>query len=151
MTRVTSTGAKGVTRFAAIVPAMPCRDVAASVAFYTEKLGFEGRHRDGGYAVLVRDGVRLSLWQADDEGWRRGLDATRPVCSGAESFICGTASFVVDVEGIDELFERCREHGILHPVSKAVEQEEFGPRSFAALDPDGNLITFLEWPPEPSL
>jgi hypothetical protein len=100
--------------------------------------------------VLVRDGVRLSLWQANDEDWRERLDPERPVCSGAESFIAGTASFVVDVVGIDELFERCRGEGILHPSSTAVEAMDFGARAFSALDPDGNLITFLEWQEAPA-
>lgn len=139
-----------MTRFAAVVPALPCRDVAASVRFYAA-LGFEARHHDGGYAVLARDGVRISLWQADDERWREALDPARPVCSGAESFIAGTASFAVDVDDAEAIFERCRSLGALHPCSTAVRETDFGAREFAALDPDGNLITFLEWQRGPSV
>ena len=57
------------------IPALPCRDVAAAVAFYTGRLGFETLHHDGGFAVLLRDDAVLHLWESGDESWRtRGED-----------------------------------------------------------------------------
>ena len=40
------------------IPALPARDVAASVAFYNVRLGFETLHHDSGFAVLRRDDGR---------------------------------------------------------------------------------------------
>jgi catechol 2,3-dioxygenase-like lactoylglutathione lyase family enzyme len=131
------------------IPAMPVRDAAAAVEFYRDRLGFEVLHHDGGFAVLGRDDAMVHLWEACDEGWREALDAERPVRSGAESFIAGTASFRVrvdSVEGVDALYEELRRADALHPVSKdGVEDTNFGTREFAALDLDGNLIGFFTW------
>lgn len=129
------------------IPALPARDVAASVAFYNERLGFETLHHDGGLAVLGRDDAIVSLWESSDESWRTREDTLeRPICSGAESFIAGTASCRIEVEGIDELYAELREADVLHPVSRdGVDDTDFGTREFATLDPDGNLVTFYLW------
>ena len=129
------------------IPALPARDVAVSVAFYNERLGFATLHHDGGLAVLGRDDAILSLWESSDESWRTREDTLeRPIRSGAESFIAGTASCRIEVEGIDELYAELREADVLHPVSRdGVDDTDFGTREFATLDPDGNLVTFYLW------
>jgi len=129
------------------IPALPARDVAVSVAFYNERLGFETLHHDGGLAVLGRDDAILSLWESSDESWRTREDTLeRPICSGAESFIAGTASCRIEVEGIEELYAELRAADVLHPVSRdGVDDTDFGTREFATLDPDGNLVTFYLW------
>ena len=87
------------------IPAMPVREMDDAVAFYRDRLGFEVVHHDGGFAVLSRDEAVVHLWESSDESWReRGDAATNPVCSGAESFIAGTASFRVQVSGVDDLY-----------------------------------------------
>ena len=127
------------------VPAMPVRDMGAAVDFYRDRLGFDMRHRDGGFAVLARDASVVHLWEASDESWReRGDTVKTPVRSGAESFIAGTASCRIRVEGVDELFDELQPKNVLHPVSRGVEATDFGTREFATLDADGNLITFFE-------
>jgi catechol 2,3-dioxygenase-like lactoylglutathione lyase family enzyme len=124
------------------IPAMPVQDAAAAVAFYRDKLGFEVLHHDGGFAVLARDEAAIHLWEAGDESWRE-RDSIR---SGAESFIAGTASCRIRVDGIDALFEELRAADVLHPVSRdGVSDEDYGAREFATLDADGNLVTFFEW------
>jgi catechol 2,3-dioxygenase-like lactoylglutathione lyase family enzyme len=127
------------------IPALPVRDAAAAAAFYRDRLGFEVVHEDGGFAVVRRDDAVLHLWQSGDEAWRnRGDFSERPVSSGAESFIAGTASCRIMAEGVDELFEELRGADVLHPVSHAgVDETDFGTREFAALDLDGNLVTFF--------
>ena len=70
----------------------------------------------------------------------------RPVQSGAESFIAGTASCRIEVSGVDDLYEELRGRDVLHPVSRdGVSETDFGSREFATLDADGNLISFFEW------
>jgi catechol 2,3-dioxygenase-like lactoylglutathione lyase family enzyme len=129
------------------IPAMPVRDTPTAVAFYRDRLGFDVVHHDGGFAVLCRDEAVVHLWESSDESWReRGDVREQPVCSGAESFIAGTASFRVQVIGVDELFEEMTRADVLHPVSKeSADETDFGTREFVTLDQDGNLVTFFEW------
>ena len=128
------------------IPALPARDVAASVDFYRERFGFEALHHENGFAVLGRDDAVVHLWQASDETWRKRDSIERPVRSGAESFIAGTTSCRIEVDGVDDLYDELRATNVLHPVSReGVEEMDFGSREFATLDPDGNLITFFEW------
>jgi catechol 2,3-dioxygenase-like lactoylglutathione lyase family enzyme len=129
------------------IPALPVRDAAAAVAFYRDRLGFEVLHHDGGFAVLRRDEAVVHLWESGDETWRERADfAAMPVCTGAESFIAGTASCRIMTEGVDELYEELRDADVLHPVSRdGVDDTDFGSREFSTLDLDGNLVTFFRW------
>ena len=128
------------------IPAMPVRDAAAAAAFYRDQLGFAILHQDEGFVVLGRDDARVHLWQAGDESWRERGSLEKPVRSGAESFIAGTASCRVLVEGVDDLYEELTAKDVLHPVSRGgVSETDFGSREFATLDQDGNLISFFEW------
>ena len=127
------------------IPALPVRDALAAVAFYRDRLGFAVVHHEGGFAVLGRDAAVLHLWQAGDESWRERSSLDRPVRSGAESFIAGTASCRIEVEGVDELYDELRETDVLHSASAGgVSATDFGTREFATLDGDGNLVTFFE-------
>jgi len=135
-----------VATFSQTIPAMPVRDTAAAAAFYRDRLGFEILHQDEGFVVLGRDDARVHLWQAGDESWRERSSLEEPVRSGAESFIAGTASCRVLVEGVDDLYEELSAKDVLHPVSRdGVSETDFGSREFATLDQDGNLISFFEW------
>jgi catechol 2,3-dioxygenase-like lactoylglutathione lyase family enzyme len=128
------------------IPALPVRNASAAVEFYRDRLGFEVLHHDGGFAVLSRDAAVLHLWEAGDESWCKRDSIERPVRSGAESFIAGTASCRIRVEGVDELCDELRPSDVFHPVSKdGVEDTDSGSREFATLDLDGNLVTFFEW------
>jgi catechol 2,3-dioxygenase-like lactoylglutathione lyase family enzyme len=128
------------------IPALPAHDVAASVTFYRGKLGFEVLHHDGGFAVLRRDDAVLHLWESGDESWTSREGDGSPVCSGAESFLAGTASCRIEVTDVDGLYAEMRAAGVLHRVSRdGVEETDFGTREFAVLDLDGNLIGFHTW------
>ncbi len=129
------------------IPALPVRDMQAALAHYVERFGFEVRHHDGDFAVITRDDAVLHLWGATDEDWRTRPDlAARPICSGAESFIAGTASCRIEVTDVDALYAELEAADVLHPVSRdGVTTTDFGTREFATLDTDGNLISFFRW------
>jgi uncharacterized glyoxalase superfamily protein PhnB len=129
------------------IPALPVRDVPKAVAHYRERFGFESPHETEDFAVLGRDDAVLHLWGATDEEWRSRDDlAERPISSGAESFLSGTASCRIELADVDALFEELQEKGVLHHVSLGgVEKTDFGTREFATVDLDGNLLTFFRW------
>lgn len=132
------------------IPALPVRDVAVTARHYEERLGFRCVHRSEDFAVLVRDDVRLHLWQTNDRGWsERTADdlRTAPVCSGGETFLAGTAScrIALDTVGsVHELHHELAVAGVLHPSDHGTPHEtDFGTTEFAALDVDGNLLEFF--------
>lgn len=129
------------------VPALPVQDAAAAAAFYTERLGFGITHQDDhGFAIMTRDDAEVHLWQADDERWRtRGGQEKHPVRSGAESFIAGTASCRIETDDVDALHAELAAAGVLHPTdSGSAVHTDWDTREFAALDLDGNLLTFYQ-------
>ncbi|HDD7351121.1 TPA: bleomycin binding protein [Staphylococcus aureus] len=124
------------------ISALPVGDIKKSIGFYCDKLGFTLVHHEDGFAVLMCNEVRIHLWEASDEGWRsRSNDS--PVCTGAESFIAGTASCRIEVEGIDELYQHIKPLGILHP-NTSLKDQWWDERDFAVIDPDNNLISFFQ-------
>jgi uncharacterized glyoxalase superfamily protein PhnB len=129
------------------VPALPVRDVPAAVAHYRERFGFDAPHATDDFAVMTRDDAVVNLWGASDETWRaREPLADRPVRSGAESFLAGTASCRIEVADVDALFEELQAADVIHPASKdGVGTTDFGTREFATLDLDGNLLSFFRW------
>jgi uncharacterized glyoxalase superfamily protein PhnB len=139
--RETSPMSAGLSR---TIPALPVRDVAAAVTRYREAFGFEARFTSGDFAVLVRDEAAIHLWGATDEEWRsRDALRERPISSGAESFLAGTASCRIEVADVDALFEELSAAGVLHEVARdGVSTTDFGTREFATVDLDGNLLTF---------
>jgi len=134
------------TRLGRTIPALPVRDVEAAVDHYRERFGFDAPHVEPGFALLRRDDAEIHLWAASDEAWAQRQDFTdKPVCSGAESFIAGTASCRIEVTGIDDLYDELKAAGVLHGASSdGVAATDWGTREFHALDRDGNLLTFFE-------
>jgi len=122
------------------VPTLPVTNMAEGVDFYHGTLGFEIKHQETDYAVLSCDRVSLHLWAASDESWRKG---ERVVVSGVESFIAGTHSCRIEVEGIEEIHQDLQPKGIIHPNGQ-LANKPWGTREFAVLDPCGNLVTFFE-------
>lgn len=129
------------------IPALPVRDLAAAVAHFRDRLGFTALHAEDSFAVVQRDDARIHLWQAADRGWSAREDLReRPVDSGAESFLAGTASCRIETEDVDGLFAELAAADVLHPVSRdGVTETDFGTREFATVDADGNLIEFFRW------
>jgi len=128
------------------VPAFPVQNIEEAVTFYESKLGFICRHKDKDFAILNRDVIEVHLWTACDNGWKlRSLFLfLRPIWSGAESFLAGTASCRIEVQEIDDIFSEYKEKGVLYHSATVVEQTQWGTREFSALDLHRNLLTFYE-------
>jgi catechol 2,3-dioxygenase-like lactoylglutathione lyase family enzyme len=130
--------------FVGATPAMPSSDVSRSIEFYRDVLGFDVAHREDGFAVLRRDAAGINLWGATDDSWQTRADWGRPIVSGAETFIAGTASCRVQVQGgVDELYAACKARDVVHPKGD-IEDTWWGTREFSVLDPDGNLVGLYE-------
>ncbi|MCP3742366.1 bleomycin resistance protein [Rossellomorea sp. BNER] len=130
-------------RMISAIPALPVRNIKHSIDFYCDKFGFTLGYHEEGFAVLLFNEVRLiHLWEASDESWQSRYNS-KPIISGAESFIAGTASCRIEVEDIDELYRRIQPLGILHPNAQLRDQW-WGVREFGITDPDNNLIEFFE-------
>ena len=123
------------------IPALPVKEMVRSIVFYRDILGFALVHQDGGFAIFQRDAVEVHLWEASDESWQ--TRTTTGIVSGAESFIAGTASCRIAVEGVDELYRELQPHGIVHSGAH-LDDKPWGTREFGILDCDNNLITFFE-------
>jgi catechol 2,3-dioxygenase-like lactoylglutathione lyase family enzyme len=133
-----------VPRLGSITPALPVSNLDASLDFYREKLGFAVRHSEGGGAIVFRDAAELHLTQLNDESWRTRPDfIDRPVKSGAESFLPGTASLRIQVDDVRALYADCASKGILHP-KRTLREQWWGDIDFGILDLDRNLITFYQ-------
>lgn len=128
------------------MPALPVQDISAGATFYRDRLGFTIAYADDGFAKLRRDDAELHLWVANDASWKHRPDfAGEPICSGAESFIAGTASCRIEVDQIDDLYAEMKESSVLHPSDAGcgAQDTEWATREFAALDLEGNLLTFF--------
>lgn len=128
------------------IPALPVKNITESCDFYRDKLGFEVVHQEAGFAIVKYDEAEIHLWQSADESWKTRSDLNvRPVVSGAESFIAGTASCRIQVKGVEELYVRYKPLEVLHPrFTITIEDTWWGTREFAVVDIDNNLLTFFE-------
>lgn len=119
-------------RFLAAVPALPVSDERRAVSFFEDALGFtELRHEGRGLGILRRDAVELHLWVPDGSA------------PGAERHLAGTASCRIEVTGVEELYEHCRRHGVVHP-NAPLTNTPWGTREFGILDPDNNLVSLYQ-------
>lgn len=125
------------------IPALPVQSIPDAVAFYRDRLGFAIGHQDTDFAIVTRDGVELHLWAASDQSWPKRIGKGHPVRSGAESFIAGTASCRIQAGEVDDLYREMTEAKVLHPTdSGGPVDTDWNTREFAALDLEGNLLTF---------
>jgi hypothetical protein len=133
-------------RLGRTIPALPVRSIGPAVEYYLSRFGFSCPHQDTGFAIVVRDDAEVHLWESGDEGWRSRPSAElldSPVCSGAETFIAGTASCRIQVDDVDALYAELSMAGVLHPIDEGSPVDtEYGTREFATVDRDGNLLTF---------
>ena len=75
----------------------------------------ELRHQCKRLGILRRDAVEVHLWVPDGSA------------PGAERYLAGTASCRIEVTGVDELYEHCQRHSVVHP------DQPWGTREFGVL------------------
>ena len=128
------------------IPTLPVQDIKLSCEYFTDRLGFTIRHQEDAFAIAIRDEIEIHLWKACDKSWkwRSIFLAFKPVWTGAETFIAGTASCRIQVQGVDELYKEYKKQGVLHSPDTVVEEQYWGHREFHAVDPYRNLLTFYE-------
>lgn len=106
------------------------RDIAQSLPFYTEVLGFTDRHHDADFAALERDGVKVML-HADHtyaaQPWAPRLRGTGKRGFGAEVRLLG-----IEPEAAER---RARDGG--YTVVNATREWPHGWRDVVLEDPDG--------------
>ena len=103
------------------------KDLASSVSFYREKLGFVIDFEVEGWCFISRDHFRLMLGHCPDQASASQL--------GDHSYFA-----YVGVDSVDELFEEFRARGLT--PSQGPEDKPWGLRELAIETPDGHRIMF---------
>jgi lactoylglutathione lyase len=122
-----------------VMPALTVNDLAASLAWYRDVLGFtvtqEMKNEDKLMGAMLKAGaVELLLGQDD---FAKGRDRQKGV---------GMRLYWVTAQDVDTLAEAIVSRGgvLAHPP----KDEPWGGRDFAVTDPDGFLITITTRPKE---
>jgi lactoylglutathione lyase len=113
-------------------------DMDASVAFYTQLLGFEVTRRAEEYASLRRGLVVLGLGpvaKLPDHGDGPGF--TRQRLRGGKGAGVEIVLELDDADQVSALYERCRSHGAL---VEPLQLRPWGLRDFRLSDPDGYYL-----------
>jgi len=70
------------------IPVFPVRNIDKAVMFYKAQFGFDCRHKETTFAILIRDGIELHLWASCNNNWKwkNIFLFLKPISSGTESF-----------------------------------------------------------------
>lgn len=123
---------RGKTTLTGAEPQLIVSDIAASIAFFTTKLGFTVAFTYGQppfYAQVFRDAARLNL---------RHLDTPRfdPALREREQLLSAS----ITLADADPLYLEYQAAGVV--FAQPLKTEPWGARTFVVRDPDGNLILF---------
>ncbi|RED18721.1 VOC family protein [Pontivivens insulae] len=124
----------GTPRIAGTSPIVPVRDIAASLTFYTEVLGFTVQisNPEHGFAMVQRGSLMISLIAGADEA---ALTATANNISAQ--------LWMEDVAGYwDEIKDRFGAYPDL--ASDGPVDRDYGVRELHIKDPDGFLMFFTD-------
>lgn len=115
-----------------ITPFVPCTSLDRQIAFYRDVLGFTVGFQAENYAFLHRDAVAVRLVEV----WEQ-VDLSHPERE---------ASFYIDVDGVDALYEALRPGLQTLPEGRvrAPFDQEYGQREFHVADEDCTLVFFGE-------
>ncbi len=116
--------------FKAAIPILPTPDISASLKWWTEVCGFEEAFRYGNYAGVRRGDALLHIAGMDDKTLAKTV--------GDQTMVR------IVVHGIEAYFAEFQSRqGQLHPNS-TLKKTPWGTTEFAAIDPGGVCVTFLE-------
>ena len=124
--------------FSDVTPNLFVTDMARSVRFYQDVLGFELGETVPGeppfvFAWLKRGGVNVFLNSLETAKEDYPALAARPVG--------GTCTLFIVMSGVDAYHERVRS---ATKVTMPIKTQFYGMREFAIEDPDGYVLTFAE-------
>ena len=106
-------------------PILASLNADATIAFYTEKLGFTFHNNWDGYLIFSKDDIGIHLWPTDDPEIPKNT---------------GCYIYVTEV---DQLYAEYLEQEVVHPNGK-LKNMPWGMRQFSILDNNGNIIHFGE-------
>ena len=115
-------------------PQLLVTDLARSLSFFTEKLGFETQFSYGEppfYAQVARGAAHLNLRCVPEP-------LADPSLARREGYLAAS----ICVDSIKELFLEYQANGV--EFAQHLRTEPWGARTFIVADPDGNLILFAE-------
>lgn len=118
-----------------VTPILFVRAVTASAGFYRDKLGFAVDFLYGEppfYGAVSRDGVQLHLRYVSQPNFAE-------LAARQESLILAT----ITVSNVRALFEEFEARGV--DFSQAVIKQIWGGTDFHVRDPDGNVISFVQF------
>lgn len=117
-------------RLVQVTPFVPCTNLAAQIAFYRDRLGFEVGFQAESYAFLRRDGAAVRLIEVDDT-----VDLHHPERQ---------QSFYIDVDDIDALWQDLgpRLSDLPEGRVRAPFDQDYGQREVHVIDEDCTLIFF---------
>lgn len=108
--------------FGKAIPVLASLDMARTLNFYREVLGFSTQHFEGfSYGMAVRGDTEIHFWACNDQ------------------HIAENTSCYIRVEDIAAVH---RELGLKLPSLQAVVRTAWGMDELYVIDPDGNLIKF---------
>ena len=111
------------------------KDVDASVAFYTQRLGFELKQQFGPAMAITRRG-ELTLWLAGP-----GASAARPMPDGRKPEPGGWNRFVIEVEDLETQVGELRAQGVAFRNEIVTGP---GGRQILCEDPSGNVVELFQ-------
>jgi catechol 2,3-dioxygenase-like lactoylglutathione lyase family enzyme len=121
-------------RLARAIPVVFVADVDASAAFYRDSLGFSIDFLHGEppfYGSVSRDGACVHLKFVHEPVLTIGPD-------DRDAFI----NVFVEVDNVKALFAEYLSAGVT--FAQRLQKEAWGGRDFIVLDPDGNMLSFVE-------
>ncbi|MDR0246246.1 MAG: VOC family protein [Burkholderia sp.] len=128
--------------WAALVPELICSNLAGSVRFYRDVLGFRIRFErpEDGFAYLEIGGAQLMLEQQSPESWLTG-PLTPPFGRGI--------NLQIEVDSLDPILGRIRAAGValfVEPRTSWYREDdiEHGQIEMLVQDPDGYLLRLVE-------
>ena len=121
----TRTGLLAMKQITECIPIVTVSDIAKSMSFYTDTLGFRIDFDAGEVSGLLHGNVLIYLIAESSENKRKPA---------------GSANLCFMVDEVDELYERCCAAGsevLVKPGDRV-----YGQRDFAISDRDGNVLVF---------